>query len=364
MDLANSGRLFARTDILVSGIALPIEGTLLSLIFGQGRLSLLHVNFIAFAILQVFVFYVARFVWGGRTYGYLALGLTLCQVTAWFWGGGLLDFRMDFVAYCLFGIWVCAVLRSSLFMSIRWAFAAGLIAAFLVLHRFLTIVYLLGVSVGFAAICVGIAFLLRRDTDLVVRCKHRLFNMGLSLGTLLIVTTPILNWKAICDYYVAAHVFSNEKNVRATQVGIHDLAGHLFFYPRSILVDHLGSIFLWASGVAIAGGAAARLLDRSRENESFAQDGERALLESIFLLCSIVVPVVVLTADIAKSPIVGGIVGVPAALLTTVLVVCLAANGPNQHSLGRKLVFVCSLLVLALARIFHHRGEKVAKSFI
>jgi hypothetical protein len=39
-----------------SGIALPIEGTLLSLVFGQGRFSLLLVNFVAFAILQVFAF--------------------------------------------------------------------------------------------------------------------------------------------------------------------------------------------------------------------------------------------------------------------------------------------------------------------
>ncbi len=72
-----------------SGAALPIEGTLLSLIFGQGRFPLLLVNFVGFAILQVSIFYTTRSVWGNRAYGYIALGLILCQITPWFWAGCL-----------------------------------------------------------------------------------------------------------------------------------------------------------------------------------------------------------------------------------------------------------------------------------
>jgi hypothetical protein len=82
---------------------------------------------VAFAILQLFAFYTARTVWGNRTYGYLTVGLIVCQMTPWLGTGGLFDFRMDFIAYCLFGVWVCAALRSNLFRDWRWAVAAGFI---------------------------------------------------------------------------------------------------------------------------------------------------------------------------------------------------------------------------------------------
>jgi hypothetical protein len=62
----------------------------------------------------------------------------------------LFDFRMDFIAYCLFGVWVCAALRSGLFLDWRWAIATGLLAALLVANRFLTIIYLLGIIAGLA----------------------------------------------------------------------------------------------------------------------------------------------------------------------------------------------------------------------
>jgi len=50
-----------------------------------------------------------------------------------------------------------------------------------------------------------------------------------------------------------------------------------------------------------------------------ARPNEVFLLQIIFLLGAIVGPILVLTADMAKSSIVGGIVGVPIAILIVVL---------------------------------------------
>ncbi len=81
-----------------SSLALPIEGALFGVILGGTRLPQLCVLFAAFCALQVFAFATARKTWGHRRYGYVLLGLILCQSTLWYWAGGLFDFRIDFVA--------------------------------------------------------------------------------------------------------------------------------------------------------------------------------------------------------------------------------------------------------------------------
>jgi hypothetical protein len=157
-----------------SGLLLPIEGALSGLLLGGTRWPQLFVNFVAFVALQAIAFYTGRAVWGRRAYGYATLGLILCQATLWLPIGGLFDFRMDFFAYCLYGVWICTVIRSNLFLDSRWAIACGLISAFLVLNRFLTISYVLGVCAGFIVVCVAVAFSRRGKTDLGRRMWRRL----------------------------------------------------------------------------------------------------------------------------------------------------------------------------------------------
>ncbi len=249
----------------------PIEGALAGIVIGGTRLPQLSVLFLGFCGLQVAAFTTARAVWERRVYGYIALGLILSQITLWFWeGGGLFDFRMDFLAYCLYGIWACTVIRSQLFLHRYWSLGCGLIGAFLVLNRFVTVTYLFGVSAGFALICGIIAIFWRKDVDLVSRMRRRLFNLGLSTVVLLVVVLPILihNWHAIHGYYVVNHVVGEERYVRAALLGIHDLPGICPYYPNSIIQDHLGGIFLWASAIAIGCGLATRLLGRKLREEA------------------------------------------------------------------------------------------------
>ena len=170
------------------GVLFPIEGALAGIIIGGTRLPQLSVLFLGFCGLQVAAFTTASAVWERRVYGYIALGLILSQITLWFWqGGGLFDFRMDFLAYCLYGIWACTVIRSQLFLHRYWSLGCGLIGAFLVLNRFVTVTYLFGVSAGFALVCGIIAIFWRKDADLVSRMRRRLFNLGLSTVVLLVV---------------------------------------------------------------------------------------------------------------------------------------------------------------------------------
>lgn len=342
-----------RSEGHFSGLLLPIEGALMGLCLGGARFPQLCVNFLAFILLQVFTFTTLQEVYRRRAFGYAALGLILCQNTVWFWAGGLFDFRIDCIAYCLYGVWVLAVIRSNLFLDSIWAIGAGFLGAFLVLHRFLTFVYLFGVCIGFAVACTALGPFWRRDHDLANRLWRRFRNLGFSAGVLVVIVAPVLihNHKAIHDYYIVGHAQGNENALRSRDLGILTLTDHLLYYPTSILKNHLGSTFLWGAAIAIAGVVATRLRGRRGTvlPDFSAHRGEAFLLQTIFLLGAIIGPVVVLSADIAKSPVVGGIVGVPVALL----VITVAAQDafkfhPPEHRHVRKFVVASSLIVFGL----------------
>jgi hypothetical protein len=346
-----------------AGVLFPIEGALAGIIIGGPRLPQLAVLFVGFCGLQIAAFSVARRIWQRRAYGYIALGLILSETTLWFWeGGGLFDFRMDFLAYCLYGIWASAVLRSQLFLNRSWSLGCGLIGAFLVLNRFVTVAYLLGVSAGFAIVCGIFALYGRRDRALASRMRQRLLNLGISSAVLAAVCLPILirNWRAIHGYYVVGHAVGDEKYVRAALLGIHDLQGHLSFYPNSIIQDHLGNIFLWVAGIAIGCGLATRLWAlwgrKWREKPTTRRD-ETFPLQIIFLVGAILGPLIVLTADISKSAVVGGIVGVPVALL---VVAVTAASAPDPSTsepfLVRRLWVACAVVAFALG-LYNQLGQ-------
>ena len=252
-----------------TGVALPILGAVSSLCFAGGRLPVLLVSFLGFALLQVVAFVTGQAVWRSRTYGYMLLGLILCQNTPWYWAAGLFDFRFDFIAYCLYGIWICAVIESRLFLCRGWAITCGLIGSFLVLNRFLTLVYLLGLSAGFAGLCLGVVLLWRHDRDLTQRMWRRFYNLMLSVGVLAVVVTPfiICSWPAIFQYYGLGHLLGDLKNVHAHQAGLDSLAEHLLFYPNSILRDHWGLTFVVGWAVVVIGSSIAGLTNSGKARD-------------------------------------------------------------------------------------------------
>jgi hypothetical protein len=344
-----------------SGLALPIEGALMGIFLGGSRLPQLCVNFSAFVALQAVAFTTARAIWGSRAFGYMALGLILCQGTAWQPIGGLFDFRIDFLAYCLYGIWVCVVMRSCLFLDRRWSIACGLIAAFLVLNRFVTSVYVLGVCSGFAAVCLAAIVLSRANLDFVRRIRFRLYNLGLSLGILVIIVAPILlrNHKAIYDYYAVGHALGNEKFLRAKELGVIGLRDHLLYYPRSVFFDHLGPTFLWAAAISLASAFIFQLLSRtsSSPRKMMSCRDETLPLQLIFLVGAVLCPMIVLTVDIAKSPVVGGIVGVPVALLLVAVTQGVIPNPSERESstVGKMVqVYAWVIFALGLFQQFSH----------
>jgi hypothetical protein len=286
------------------GVLVQLQGALLSLPLGPGWLRLLNVNFLYFLLLQAMTAYAAWYVGGRRArWALLALGLTLSLGTPYFWAGGVMDFRLDFAAFCLYGTLLAIVIRSEVFVSTRWALVAGVVAALLVCARILTLIYLTGVVVGLAAY-----LLMRRRTGWARQVGH----LGMALCVFVAIVAPVaaLQIGALYGYYWIGHVAGAEPAIRAQELGLAGLRDHLSFYPRSLVFTHLGSTFLVAAGAILLVSLGARRLSRPRA----AMDGEAGVNADMLVVSTLclIVPMLVLVSDVSKSPVVVGIVA-PAA---------------------------------------------------
>ncbi len=314
------------------GLLLHLQASLLYLVLGPGRLSALTVNFLYFALLQVVLAWTLH--WMTRRWSVvgLGLGLLLSSLTPFFWVGGLMDFRMDFAAMCVFGILLCAVLRAGLFASWRWSLLVGALAAYLIVLRFLTAVYLTGIMGLFVVFLVARLCWLRRDPVLRRQVWQRLLNIGLASLVVAGVVLPILCWRldVLQRYYVEGHVTGEEKNIRALMDG-HEL----LYYPRSLFKDHAGSSFmqltalvlLTATALALFG-RAKRLLRRNGQgpNDFAPRDYSAGLrgMTFVFLALTLIVPTIVLTIDRHRSPVVAEVLLVPLLWLVVTAFVSLA----------------------------------------
>src|SRR5207249_11438683 len=103
------------------GLLVQFQGALSCLAFGPGWLQLLNVNFVYFVLLQIATVHAAWYAGGRRViWAMFGLGLLLALDTPYFWAGGLMDFRLDFAAFCLYGIFMAIVIRSEVFGYLGW----------------------------------------------------------------------------------------------------------------------------------------------------------------------------------------------------------------------------------------------------
>src|SRR5216683_191038 len=259
--------------------------------------------------------------------------------------GGIYDYRIDFSAFCLYGIWTCLLVWSGSFLRTSRALVVVAIGILLVYSRFFTIIYVSGVlgtllainSYGIwrnpspyrtAVAAQRIRNILLSSTIIAIICGARLF----------------LSRAAIYDYYVVGHVLGEEKFIRAHELGLYTVADHLFFYPKSILKEHVGLLTLSMAG-ALAGWSL--WSDRVTASELFTRS-RRFRQEFITLGLAILIPVAVLTINVSKSPVVVGIVAVPILLAMVLFGAAVWPRGGRQE-LAPPWARMLPALVMAIA---------------
>jgi len=284
---------------LATGLLFVPQATAFFLITGASRFNALLLNFIYFIILQSTVFFTAKRLSGSCYFSFLALGLLLTLGSPFLNMGGIFDFRIDFIALCLYGIFVSFVLVSGMFSSRRWTIAATVVAVLLVYFRLFTIIY-------FALIyCLMlIYFKVARNMP---GARSRVDNLFLS-GFIIACASSlvlVLSRREIYNYYVIGHILGPERQVRAFASA--DFISYLSYYPKSLLFNHIGLFF--ALAVAIL--AVALILLSLSQSMRLGKRQKCALdygVGVVFLTTSSIAPLIVLTADELKSPVVAGIV--------------------------------------------------------
>ena len=123
---------------LPQGKMMHLQAGLLLLVGGPNRLTALSINFLYFALLQCLAVYTLLWLTRRWSAAFLGLGLLLTTRSRFLLAGGVADFRLDNIALCLFGVFVCLAVRSGVFASKRWSLAAALAAGLLILFRFQT----------------------------------------------------------------------------------------------------------------------------------------------------------------------------------------------------------------------------------
>lgn len=294
-------------------LTFPLQGAIVTMLFGESRAGFLSTNLIYFILLQIVIFVTVRRAGGRNEAAWLALAILMSFSTLFYFAGSLFDYRMDFPALCIYGIWVCALSWTDGFASRKYSLIAGGIGAWLVLMRFIALAYVGPVMALLFAIAL-VAAIRHRRSDQARDRAARALNAFLSGGIIAVVFLPVLlnSLQKIINYYVVGHLTSIEPAIRAREVGIVDLIGHLTYYPTSLINDHIGKIGLILIGYALIVAIAGKLMDPA------ARRIDRRYDLLIFSL-AIAVPITILTLDESKSQIAVNIVLVPLLLLVMTL---------------------------------------------
>jgi hypothetical protein len=295
------------------GMLLQFQAAVLFLITGPSRLAALDLNVGYFLVyLGVTAEAVRRS--AGMPAALASLGLIASAATNTH-VGGIFDFRLDFAAMCLWGTLLALVVLGVGRNQSRPKLiaAVAMVAALLVLTRIITVAYV-AVSLGGLFL---IAPLIRTSPEATSPTpSRRALLPALTVSALATGWFVLQNWTTVIPYYIVGHVASDEKHIRALEVGATNLIRSLSFYPNSLVYDHAGPAFLRLTVALAIAGVLGGFLSRggvSSENRKVGHTLSLGWVACALTLC-IAGPYIVLTANEAKSVVVGDVLLPPLVL--------------------------------------------------
>lgn len=309
------------------GIMIQCQAALLFLWLGASRMSALDLNLVYFFLLQVVVAY--TLLWYSRRWSvvFLGLGLLASILTPFEQAGSLADFRIDFIAMCLFGIFICLALRSNLFLSRRWSLAAGACTGMLILFRFLWAPAMLLIYLAVLAFLGYQRF--RGKNSMPDQVVRRVTNVIAAGVVVTVMALPGL-WanRAPLNAYYIGQVTTHENDVRNKEFGVNGRMDALLYYPSSLYHDHLGStcVVLCIGVLLLAARGKRAGREASGRKINYPVDGRSSLA---FMLLCLAVPLTILTAFPSPSPVVGSILVPP--FLGLALGLAVGAFRTEQH---------------------------------
>lgn len=330
---------------MATGILFSLQGAIFFLFFGASRLNALTINFIYFVLAQLVVFSTVFSITKKKSLAYFAIGLLLLAKTTFLGSGGIADYRIDFLAFCLYTVFLSIVIKSEVFLSKKWSIVAAIIAGMLILFRFVAATYIFGVMFLFILILLSYYQFNKPNAD-AWGLKSRLRNAVFCIFIIAVITLPFiyLNKDILYNYYFIGHIAGNEKDLRALEVGITSLPGHLLFYPKSLLKEHYGFLGV-GFGLIIFISSIIKYFVLKLNNKQNLNQLVPYHYTYIFLIFSFMVPLILLTMDTSKSPVVANILVAPLIWNIIISFIYLYENIETGSKVSRNTLVVVSALI-------------------
>lgn len=281
------------------GALLDFEAAVAYDLVAPNRFGALAVGFVHFAALQIGILALLAWYTGSVSFGMLGVALLLASGFAHHGAGGLLDFRLDFTAACVYGLLVAALARARCFRDAGWAAVSGLVGGYLIGMRHNTFVY---VAVLFAVLG-ATAMLLDARRDRATRSgrlgPHTRGALVAALALALAAAPFVLtSYEKVAEYYAAQ--FASRGPARNLLEG-RDWLEHWAFYPVSLYRYYLGqsgAVFVLALAALAACYAASRRSDRHRGAPAPARESGRCYW---IVGASLAIPLAIFTMHTARS---------------------------------------------------------------
>jgi hypothetical protein len=331
-------------------VIFPAAAALLFPMTGASRLGALTLGYLSFVAWILAVYLSVGWLSGDRCAALISVGLLLLSSSPFSGAGGIDDFRPDWVAACLYGVFACLLVRSRGLRCIRWSIVTGIVAVGLILIRPFTLSYIAGIllTVAIAALLRPLAASPPRE-----RLSGRHFAGIAIVATLTLVSAFGVLWPRrheLYDYYIIGHITSSSGGIRAVRNQVAGLGTYLTFYVRSILTCHPGPAFFTAAlGLLLAALETRRRLEHSSV-AALNPSGRPAFRLTGFappVLAAFAVPFLILTVDVDKSSAVGGVFVAPLLMGFVLLVLRILppALGNGVFSRRRRLVLSVAFLI-------------------
>ena len=313
--------------------AFPVIGLIFLFLFGKSRLSLLLVNFVLFVLAQGIGFHYVKKMSGSYKIGWSYLGLFLMIQSPFLEAGGIFDYRMDFSAFCLYTCWMATFIAAHYLEDKKTYYLSAVFCGLVLMFRSNTLAYL------------GIAFALFECVFVFVLKQEKLKNEAIKLIKYIGITIVSGGWyilvqsQALIQYYLTAHVTSDEPEIRMVEQGITNFKEYILFYPQSLVNTHLGKTLFYILLFIIVVSIIGHFIYPSKNK--IGKNGWSSLAAGA---CGFIAPFIVLTIDISKSAVVICTVAGTAVVITLLLFVIFI----HRNSQYKRILCALAVLILGL----------------
>jgi hypothetical protein len=298
---------------IFKGPIAPNLGVLFMFLFGPNRLSAALVNFLFFAMGQLFLFlYFKKRI--DIYAGLVAVALFFLSITHYYWAGGLNDLRLDYAGMVTFGLAFIALNHLISVPTLRNFLLSGISIGISLATRSITGVYL-------------IAIVFSINAFLWLSIKHKSFRQvnseQLKYFRYLLVSIAVVAGIAfiavrggMVNYY--SSMFQGpERAIRSAESGVLTALDNLLYYPRSASehFEYYGYILI---GMILFQGLKEFSERRRPHKNNVAQDFGLWNYLIVFLIAVFCVWLILLLYS--QSPLTIGILTIPIVFVLTMII--------------------------------------------